>query len=131
MDAGPHANDPELRELTLALLAATAADPHAERTAELLDRYLAAVERRRGELADDPERLDHLELDHALVILDGGESAGLGSWDVLADTLAAAGIDAAAELRRMARQHPDPDAREAARKALRNRGIGLDDGPTG
>lgn len=93
MDAGPHAHDPELRRLTLRLLAAVAADPDGGEAAGLLAEYEALVDRRRMELLDDVEALQLLELDHAVVIIDAGESMGLGSWAALRRATEEAGVD--------------------------------------
>jgi hypothetical protein len=82
-DAGPHADDPELRSRALALLLAVAADPDADTTAEHLGGYLAAVDRRRAELRERPAELAELERSHALVILDGAEAIRPGAWERL------------------------------------------------
>lgn len=125
-DEGAHSTDPELRELTLRFLAVNADDPDSEQTAELLDAYMAAVERRRGELHGDPERLERLEMDHAFVVLDAGEATDLDAWSRLEAFLPTA-ID---ELRRLAREAPDEETREAARRTLVERGFSPDEDPS-
>ncbi|WP_052668656.1 hypothetical protein [Nitriliruptor alkaliphilus] len=128
MDAGPHADDPELRATTLRLLAAIAADPDGDAAADRLDEYERLVERRRVDLAHDRDALQRLDLDHAMVIVDAAEAAGAGAYDQLRQAVEASGVDPVETMRRVARQDDDPAARDEARQALRQRGFHLDDG---